>query len=226
VGSAIITINDLNKTYRVGGQVIKAVDHASLTVERGELLSIVGHSGSGKTTLLSLVGGLTRPDSGTVKINGTELWSISDNALSEFRNRRINFIYQFASLIPTLTVRENVMLPTAFGSWEGKEVEQRALELLDTVKLTDKVDSYPAELSGGQQRRVAIARAFINEPEIILADEPTGDLDEETEAEIMELFRRTNQEQGITFMIVTHSTELAKRTSRQLRMKDGVLADV
>ncbi len=220
----MIEVKNISKHYQAGGQAVHAVNDANLHIERGEFLSIVGHSGSGKTTLLSLMGGLTRPDSGTVVIDGVDLWSISDDELSGFRNRKINFIYQFASLIPTLTALENVMLPSAFGKWTG-DTEQRARELLGLVGLSDKLNSYPSELSGGQQRRVAIARAFINEPEVVLADEPTGDLDEDTEAEIFNLFRRFNEEKKLTFVLVTHSRELAAKTRRQVRMTHGVLTE-
>lgn len=221
----MIEVKQLTKSYKAGGQLIHAVDSVNLQIKKGELLSIVGHSGSGKTTLLSLMGGLTKPNSGTVNIDGTNLWQIKDSKLSEFRNRKINFIYQFASLIPTLTALENVMLPSAFGKWTG-QTDLKALDLLEMVGLADKTDNYPSELSGGQQRRVAIARAFINDPDIILADEPTGDLDEETEAEIFQLFNRFNRERQTTFIIVTHSSELAGKTNRQVRMDHGKLKEI
>ncbi len=222
----MIEVKDLTKTYKVGSDVIKAVDHVNLVVQDGEFISILGHSGSGKTTLLSLIGGLTKPDSGTVRIDGTDIWAISDNELSELRNRKINFIYQFASLIPTLNIIENVLVPTAFRPKDERvNYFDLAMELLEMVGIRDKAYSYPAQLSGGQQRRAAIARAFINNPEILLADEPTGDLDEETEAEIMKLFQRMNEEKGITFVIVTHSSELARQTRKQYRMSNGVLRE-
>lgn len=222
----MIEVKELTKTYKVGSDIIKAVDHVNLLVQKGEFISILGHSGSGKTTLLSLIGGLTKPDSGTVRIDGTDIWSINDNDLSELRNRKINFIYQFASLIPTLNIIENVLVPTAFRPKdEPINYYEFAMELLNIVGIKDKAKSYPAHLSGGQQRRAAIARAFINNPEIILADEPTGDLDEETEAEIMDLFKRMNQTKGITFIIVTHSSDLARQTEKRYRMSNGVLKE-
>lgn len=221
----MIEVKGLTKSYKAGGQLIHAVDNVNMRVEKGELLSIVGHSGSGKTTLLSLMGGLTRPNSGTVNIDGVNLWDINDRKLSEFRNRKINFIYQFASLIPTLTALENVMLPSIFGKWSGK-TDVKAMELLDMVGLADKVNNYPSELSGGQQRRVAIARAFVNDPDIILADEPTGDLDEETEEEIFQLINRFNRDKQTTFIIVTHSSDLAGKAGRQVRMDHGKLKEL
>ena len=221
----MIGVRSLTKTYSIDGQVLKAVDNVSFAVSRGEMVSIIGHSGSGKTTLLSLIGGLTKPDSGQVMIDGVNLWSMNDDRLSEFRNRKMNFIYQFSSLIPTLTTIENVLLPTAFGNYSG-DIEGYARELIRTVGLEAKTNSYPSHLSGGQQRRVAIARAFINSPEIILADEPTGDLDEETEEEVIELFRRMNEEKGITFIIVTHNREIAGQVKKQFKMTSGVLSEI
>jgi len=218
----MIDVKTISKSYKAGGQLIKAVDNVNLHVDKGELMAIVGHSGSGKTTLLSLMGGLTKPEAGTVVVAGTDLWSLSDNELSRFRNQKINFIYQFASLIPTLTVLENVMLPTAFGAWTEGTTE-KAKDLLRMVGLEDKENSFPSQLSGGQQRRVAIARAFVNDPEVVLADEPTGDLDEETEADIFNLFKKFNEERQVTFVIVTHNRDLAGKTQRQIRMDHGVL---
>jgi putative ABC transport system ATP-binding protein/lipoprotein-releasing system ATP-binding protein len=221
----MIEATGLLKTYKIDGQVLKAVDNVSLSVEKGEMVSIIGHSGSGKTTLLSLIGGLTKPDSGLVRIDNVDIWSMSDKSLSEFRNRKMNFIYQFSSLIPTLTAIENIMLPTVFGSYK-KETEEFARELLKIIGLEDKTNSFPSHLSGGQQRRIAIARAFINNPDIVLADEPTGDLDEETEKEILGLFQRMNSEKKVTFLIVTHNKEIAAQAKKQIRMTNGVLAPV
>jgi putative ABC transport system ATP-binding protein/lipoprotein-releasing system ATP-binding protein len=221
----MIEVRGLTKIYKAGGQTYKAVENATFTVEKGRMVSIMGHSGSGKTTLLSLIGGLTRPDSGTVAIDGIDLWSVDDNALSAMRNRKMSFIYQFSSLIPTLTVLENVLLPLAFGD-TTEDAGGYALELLGKVGLKDKVDVFPSQLSGGQQRRAAIARAFINRPEIVLADEPTGDLDEETEREIMALFRTMNRDKGMTFVIVTHSSELAAQADVRMRMTHGVVGEV
>ena len=221
----MIEVRELNKKYDVDGQSLKAVDNVSLTIESGENVSIIGHSGSGKTTLLSLIGGLTRPDAGSVLIDNVNIWSMNDDRMSEFRNKKISFIYQFSSLIPTLTALENILLPTAFGDY-AEDIEGYAKELLNIVGLADKVNSYPSHLSGGQQRRVAVARAFINSPEIVLADEPTGDLDEESEKEVIELFRRMNEERKITFVIVTHNKEVAAKATRQLMMKHGILSDI
>ncbi len=221
----MIEVSNLTKTYSIDGQVMKAVDKVSFIINRGDMASIIGHSGSGKTTLLSLIGGLTRPTSGSVVIDGIDIWTINDDKLSEFRNKRISFIYQFSSLVPTLTVLENIVLPTAFGVYD-KGIEEYAQELLDTVGLKDKMDLYPSQLSGGQQRRVAIARAFINKPDIVLADEPTGDLDEDTEREMIQFFKAINREKNVTFIMVTHNTELARQTGRQLKMSNGVISEL
>ncbi len=219
----MIEISNLSKKYKIGSDIIKAVDNVNLEVQDGAFISILGHSGSGKTTLLSLIGGLTKPDSGTAIIDKTDLWSLCDNELSAFRNRKINFIFQFPSLIPTLTVMENVMLPTVFSREKNADAAEYAVNLLELVGLKDKKNVYPSQLSGGQQRRASIARAFINRPKIILADEPTGDLDEETEAEIMNLFLEINRKEKTSFIIVTHSSELAAQTKLQYRMAQGVL---
>jgi len=218
----MIEVKNVTKTYTISGQKLHAAIDVSFTVNNGEMISIVGHSGSGKTTLLSLIGGLTKPDAGDILVDNVNLWTMSDGSLCEFRNKKMSFIYQFASLIPTLTALENILLPTAFGDY-ADDVEQTALNLLETVGLADKNGFYPSQLSGGQQRRVAIARAFINSPEIVLADEPTGDLDEDTEREIVQLFKKMNTERNTTFVIVTHNSEIARQTSRQLRIKDGRL---
>jgi len=216
----MIELKGLSKTYTISGKVIKAVQPLDLTIQEGDFISIVGHSGSGKSTFLSLIGGIARPDTGTVSLNGANIWGYNDTGLSRLRNDKFGFIYQFASLIPTLNATENVLLPTVFGR---KRTADDAVHLLQSVGLGDKIQRYPSELSGGEQQRVAIARAFIHAPEIILADEPTGDLDEETEAEIMAFFEKINREKKVTMIMVTHSSEIALRASNRFRMKQGVL---
>ncbi|MFA7455718.1 MAG: ABC transporter ATP-binding protein [Desulfobulbaceae bacterium] len=221
----LIECRNLKKEYISANIRTTAVDNVSLSVDRGEFVVILGHSGSGKTTLLSLIGGLTRPDSGEVLINGVENWRQSDEALSDMRNSTIGFIFQFASLIPTLTALENVLLPLTFGR-TPRGNHQRAVEILHLVGLGDKANSFPSQLSGGQQRRIAIARAFINQPDIILADEPTGDLDEETERDILKVFSEFNRK-GTTFVVVTHNVHLAQtqKNARILEMRQGVLSE-
>jgi len=227
----LIEAKGLSKRYFIGSEEIRAVDNVSLTIKKGEFVSIVGHSGSGKTTLLSLIGGLTRPDSGSINIDGIDILSLNDDELSEYRNKKVSFIYQFSSLIPTLTALENVILPTIFskkkiGGESSRNLIDKAKELLSLVGLKDKFNVYPSQLSGGQQRRVAIARAFINDPELVLADEPTGDLDEDTEREVLDLFERFNREKGITFILVTHNRELARGAKRRFQMISGRINEV
>ncbi|NOX26256.1 MAG: ABC transporter ATP-binding protein [Deltaproteobacteria bacterium] len=219
----LIECKRITKTYRSDNKLLKAVDGASFTADKGDFVVILGHSGSGKTTLLSLVGGLTRPDEGEVLIHNTSNWQQSDQALSIMRNKTIGFIFQFASLIPSLNVLENMALPLCFGRHQHDSTAL-AYKLLEEIGLADKAKAFPGQLSGGQQRRVSIARAFMNKPEIILADEPTGDLDEETENDILAMFRRYN-EQGCTFLVVTHNNELgtSQNNPRTLRMSQGVL---
>lgn len=224
----MIAVRNLVKSYTVDNRPFKAVDTVNFECEKGAYISIMGHSGSGKSTLLSLIGGLTRPDSGDIVIDGTTLLSLDDNTLSEFRSKKLNFIFQFSSLIPTLSALENVMLPVSLSAARDRskaEVKKEAIGLLDMVGLAEKVNAYPAQLSGGQQRRVAIVRSFINNPDIILADEPTGDLDEETEAEMIRIFKQMNREKGITFIVVTHSSSIANEARRVLRMHNGRLEE-
>jgi putative ABC transport system ATP-binding protein/lipoprotein-releasing system ATP-binding protein len=217
----------VTKTYGVNGTRLRAVDEVSLEIQPGEFVSVIGHSGSGKTTLLSMLGGLSRPSSGRILFDGEDLYALDSDALSRYRCERVGFVFQFASLLPALTARENLLLPTGFRAPRAPadEAEARALELLGLVGLADRAGAYPSQLSGGQQRRVAIARAFMNDPAVILADEPTGDLDEETEAEVMRLFHAMNERRGTTFVLVTHDTALARAAGRRLRMHRGVLRD-
>lgn len=224
-----ITIDNVSKTYFVSDTKIDAVRSVSLEINRGEFLSVVGHSGSGKTTLLSIIGGIVKPTSGRVLFGDKDIYSYDSDRLSEYRCEKVGFMFQFASLLPILTVRENLLLPSVFKSGKTPErangTEQKAIELLTMVDLSDKINAYPSQLSGGQQRRVAIARAFMNEPEIILADEPTGDLDEETEADMIRFFRKMNEQRDITFIMVTHNTEIARQAKRHLRMNNGLLQE-
>lgn len=219
----MIELTNTTKTYDSGGGVVRAVDDVTLTVRDGEFVAVVGHSGSGKTTLVSLMGGLTKPTSGNIFIGGTDIWTLDNFNLARLRSEKIGFCFQFSSLIPTLNSIDNVRLPASFAGGERGGLE-RAMSLLETVGVTDKAKAYPAELSGGQQRRVAIARSLVNEPRIILADEPTGDLDEQTEADIMKLFQGLNQ-QGVTIVMVTHSQRLAAQAGRILTMTAGVVAE-
>ncbi|HEY5998348.1 MAG TPA: ABC transporter ATP-binding protein [bacterium] len=219
----MIELRQVSRTYTVSREPVRAVSTLDLTIPDGQFVSIVGHSGSGKSTLLSLIGGLARPDTGTVTIDGVDIWGFDDHARSRLRNEKFGFIYQFASLLPTLTAAENVLLPTAFGAVRPRA---EAVRLLERVGLGDKTNRYPSQLSGGEQQRVAIARAFINAPRIVLADEPTGELDEETEGSIMAFLQEVNAGGGVTIVMVTHSSELALRAGRRLRMKQGTVEEL
>ena len=222
---ALLSVHGLSKTFSTGGTMLRAVDDVSFELERGEFVSVTGHSGSGKTTLLSIVGGLTRPSAGKVLLDAVDVHALDEDRLSEHRCERVGFVFQFASLLPALTARENLLLPLRFRPRARRDGTgaRRAMELLDLVGLADRANARPAELSGGQQRRVAIARAFMNEPALVLADEPTGDLDEETEAEVMRLFVRMNEARGTAFLMVTHNLDLALQTPRHLTMEHGRL---
>jgi putative ABC transport system ATP-binding protein/lipoprotein-releasing system ATP-binding protein len=223
-----LVVEKVIKTFAVGESTLQAVNDISFEIERGEFVSITGHSGSGKTTLLAILGGISKPSSGRVLFDGMDIYSLGSNGLSEYRCEKIGFVFQFASLLPMLTAKENLLLPVGFHTRKLSvdKAEKKALELLGLVGLSDKADSYPAQLSGGQQRRVAIARAFMNEPEMILADEPTGDLDEETEADVMKFFMTMNEKNRTTFLMVTHNMDLAKQTKRQMKMHNGNIQEL
>ena len=213
------------KSYRSGEGQLRVLKGIDLTISRGEILSIVGPSGVGKSTLLHLMGALDRPDSGSVLLEGQDLFRLSENARAKLRNLRIGFVFQFYHLLPEFTALENVLMPAlvyAEGKFAGEaERENRAEELLRLVGLRDRKGHKPAELSGGEQQRVAIARAFINVPSLVLADEPTGNLDMRTSAELHRLIAELNARSGQTFVIVTHNEELAAIAHRRLKMVDG-----
>jgi ABC-type lipoprotein export system ATPase subunit len=216
----------VSKHYRLGGSVIvKAVDDVDLQLQRGEFVVIVGRSGSGKTTLLSLMAALTKPTSGRVLFDDLDLWRLTDAEQSVVRAEKIGFVFQVPSLIPTMTVLDNLRVPTMFAPRRGSVGEQ-ALQLLTLVGIPDKAAAYPAQLSVGQQKRVALARALMNQPELLLADEPTSDLDEATESEIMALLGRVHAETRNTIVMVTHNTDLARHGTRVFRMSRGQLAAV
>ena len=221
-----LQIENLTKKYKVEHESFVGVDNVSLTIEKGDFLSIVGHSGSGKTTLVSIIGGILKPTSGRVLLEGIDICTLNDKKLSEYRVNRIGFMFQFASLLPILTARENVLLPSVFTPGKNVADDRKAEDLLEMLGIGEKKDSYPSQLSGGQQRRVAIARALLNKPDIILADEPTGDLDEDTEAEIMGLFEEINKKHGVTIILITHNLELAGKAQKQLRMSKGQFVDI
>ncbi len=217
----IIEALDLYKTYKLGNIDIEVLKEINVTIHEGEFVSIMGPSGSGKSTLLYLMGGLDKPTSGSIKIAGKELATMNDKAQSIMRRRNIGFVFQFYNLIPNLDVEENIMLPILLDGKKIKNYKKELDEILEIVGLSDRRRHTPRELSGGQQQRVAIARALINQPDIILADEPIGNLDSKSGTEIMELFQRINQEKGKTIVQVTHSAESAAYSRRTIHVKDG-----
>jgi ABC-type lipoprotein export system ATPase subunit len=218
-----ISLRRVGKVYGEKG-TFAALRDVDLDIESGEFLVITGRSGCGKTTLLNLASGLATPSSGNVVVDGVDLWSISDAERSGLRNRTMGFVFQFPSLMPGLSLAQNVTLPLEFSQAEHPDGAERARELLDLVGLGDRADALPRELSAGQQQRVVIARALVNRPELLLADEPSSDLDEETEAEIMELFSRVH-EQGLTIMMVTHARNLISFGTRHLEWADGTVLE-
>jgi ABC-type lipoprotein export system ATPase subunit len=224
----MIELNAVTKTYALGkGNAVTAVQNISIEIKQGEFMLIIGRSGSGKTTLLNLAAGLTRPTAGEVTLAGENLWQMNDRQQSALRNQKIGFVFQFPSLLPALTVYENVILPAMFdqerraaNKSDGK-IGDRARQLIGQVGLTDKLYAYPRQLSAGQQQRVVIARSLINQPQILMADEPTSNLDEKTEQEIMELFHELHASLGITLVMVTHTRQLISYGTRHVVMAEG-----
>jgi len=219
----IISVKGLHKTYDTGKIKVNALRGIDFTVRRGEMVAIMGPSGCGKTTLLNCLAGLDDFDQGEVLIEGTQIKDMSDNTRTEYRARRMGFVFQLYNLLPVLTSVENIELPLLVSGVPSAKSRQRALESLKMIGLSELADRIPAELSGGQRQRVTIARALVNQPAIIWGDEPTGDLDSETTAEIMNLLCRLNKENRQTFVLVTHSQEVADRANRIVRMRDGLI---
>ena len=219
----LIQLQGLNKTYETPAGAFAALRGVDLTIEAGEFVAVVGKSGSGKSTLLNMVGGIDRPTSGSVSVFGTPIQGLSENDLSLWRGRHVGLVFQFFQLLPTLTVAENVMLPMDFsGAFPPSERRPRALGLLDRVGVADQANKLPSALSGGQQQRVAIARALANQPPVILADEPTGNLDSTTAREVLTLFRGL-AEAGTTVLIATHERDIAGVVDRTVQIADGVV---
>jgi len=223
---AIVVLRDVSKTYRTRAVVVKALSNISLDIYRGEITCIVGPSGSGKTTLLNIIGGIDRPDSGVVVVDGVDITKLSESKLAEFRLRRIGFVFQAINLIPALTAVENVELPLALLGVSSRERRERALEALRMVGLEDVAYRKPDELSGGQQQRVAIARALVTNPSIVLMDEPTAHIDSETGSALMKLVERLNRELGQTFIIATHDPIVMDYCERSIRIRDGRIVSI
>lgn len=215
----IVRVENLSKIYGTGESAVKALDNVSLTVEKGEFLAIVGASGSGKSTLLHLLGGVDKPTSGKVYINDTDIFELNNDKMAIFRRRQVGIVYQFYNLIPILNVEENISLPMEL---DGRNVDKGEMEkMLEMLGLSERSRNLPNELSGGQQQRTSIGRALISRPSVLLADEPTGNLDTKSGNEVMEILKRFNREYNQTIIMITHNMELAKATDRIIRIEDG-----
>ncbi|MGL1887534.1 MAG: ABC transporter ATP-binding protein [Reichenbachiella sp.] len=219
----ILTVSQVSKSYNSGSKSLTVLDNINFNLEQGQTLSIIGPSGSGKTTLLGLCAGLDRVDQGSISIAGLEIGSLSEDQRAKVRNENVGFIFQNFQLIPTLTALENIMVPLELQG--AKNAKQVALDLIEKVGLSKRHDHYPTQLSGGEQQRIAIARAFSNKPKLLFADEPTGNLDDETSAKIEKLLFDLNQEQGTSLVLVTHDNELANKTDHIVRLKGGKVVE-
>ena len=215
----MIEVKEITKSFG-SLQVLKGID---LHIDRGEVVSIVGPSGAGKTTLLQIIGTLDRPDAGSVRVDGIDTTTLSQKALADFRNRHLGFVFQFHQLLPEFTAIENIMIPAFIGGVSQKAAKERAQELLQFMGLTDRANHKPNELSGGEKQRIAVARALVNNPSVILADEPSGSLDSKNKEELHQLFFDLRDRFGQTFIIVTHDEQLATLTDRTIHMRDGLL---
>ncbi|MCD6659033.1 MAG: ABC transporter ATP-binding protein [Lentimicrobium sp.] len=219
----VIRLDNITRFFRVGTEVVRALRGVSLSIKRNEFVALMGPSGSGKSTLMNLLGCLDTPTSGSYFLNGKDVSKLQDNELADIRNREIGFVFQTFNLLPRLTALENVALPMIYAGFPKPERIQRAMQVLDDVKLTDRVKHKPNELSGGQRQRVAIARALVNKPSIILADEPTGNLDSKTSVEIMGLIEEIHKA-GNTIILVTHEEDIARHAHRIIRLSDGLIS--
>jgi putative ABC transport system ATP-binding protein len=220
-----IWVDNLSKSYQEGGQVRTVLQGVSAAFRRGEFIAILGKSGSGKSTFLNLLSGIDLADSGTICMNGIDLTALNERERTLFRRRNIGFVFQFFNLIPTLTVLENVILPAELAGLSTREAHRQARPLLEAVGLEQRLDAFPDRLSGGEQQRVAIARALINDPLLLLADEPTGNLDEETGAQVLALLDRLTRQAGKNMLMVTHNLEAAGNADRVYTLRDGKLVD-
>lgn len=221
----MIELRDVWRLYRMGGETINALAGIDLKVSQGEFVTIVGPSGSGKSTLLNIIGGLDSPTTGTIEVDGQDLSKASDSDLSLYRNKKVGFIFQTFNLQTTYTALENVSLPLVFAKVPLRRRKRIAREVMETLALSDRLRHKPNQLSGGERQRVAIARALVNDPKILLADEPTGNLDSKTGEQIMELLTRLNKEREITLFLVTHDLKTAGYADRMLQMRDGQIAE-
>ena len=217
----IISVKNVKKSYKIGRQKVEAVNDVSLSIHKGEFIALTGASGSGKSTLLQLIGGLDKPTDGEITVDGTDIGKMNDRKLSKFRNQTIGFVFQFFYLQPFLRVQKNIEVPAMFAGTKRSERQPLVEKISKSVGLSDRLTHLPKELSGGQMQRVAIARALLNNPKILLADEPTGNLDSSNSAAIIELFEKVRDEFGTTIIIVTHDPAIARRADREIKLKDG-----
>lgn len=224
----MIEVENITKSYQAAGGAVPVLDGLDFQVARGEAVAVTGPSGCGKTTLLNLLGAMDRPDSGEIRIGGTVVTSFTDEEAACFRNRSLGFVFQHHHLLPQLGVLENVLVPRLAGGWEepAAATEERARELLERVGLSHRLNHHPWQLSGGERLRAAVARALVNRPELVLADEPTGLLDEESSAKVADLLMELNSERGMTLIVVTHDTALARRIGRTFALTHGRLGEV
>src|SRR5215216_4706368 len=220
---ALIELRNVSKIYHLGGEQIRALDDLSLDIDAGEFISIIGPSGSGKSTLMHILGCLDTPTHGTFRLDGIEIQNATKRSLARIRNEKIGFVFQFFNLLPKLTVSQNVELPMIYSGVSARERRERAIAALEAVDLANRARHRPSQLSGGQQQRAAIARALVNNPRIVFADEPTGNLDSHTGEAILSLFRRLSTE-GRTIVLVTHDPEIAAVTPRRIEIRDGKIA--
>ena len=224
---SFIQVRGLHRHFQMGAEIVHALDGVDATIEQGEFMGIIGPSGSGKSTLLYLIGGLDQPTSGEIWVDGTDIAALDENHLAQYRQKSIGFIFQSFNLIPTMTAMQNVEFPMIFARVLPHEREERAKRMLEMVGLGDRIHHKPTELSGGQQQRVSIARSLVNNPDIILADEPTGNLDSKSGGEVINILQRLNQEERRTIIMVTHDQSLLAATTRHIQILDGrILADV
>jgi putative ABC transport system ATP-binding protein len=225
-GRSIVEIDGVSKSYHRGDQIVPVLTDITLTIEDGEFLALMGPSGSGKSTLLNLIAGIDKVDSGSIRVEGTDITTLSETDLARWRATHVGFIFQFYNLIPVLTAFENVELPLLLTGLTRSERKEHVRIALEVVKLGDRIDHYPGQLSGGQQQRVAIARAVVTDPTILVADEPTGDLDRVSAEEVLELMVRLNEESAKTIIMVTHDPRAAKRAHLIRQLDKGILSDV
>ena len=222
-GPPIVEIRDLKKSYRRGDHVVPVLENITFDIQRGEFVALMGPSGSGKSTLLNLIAGIDKVDAGSIRVGGIEITELSETELAHWRATHVGFVFQFYNLIPVLTAFENVELPLHLIQMTGKDRREHVKMALRLVNLSDRMEHYPGQLSGGEQQRVAIARAMVTDPTILVADEPTGDLDRVSAEEVLELMNRLNRESGMTIIMVTHDPRAAQKAQRIIRLEKGLL---